>query len=82
MPDNDGVTLDYRGYDGGPVRTRFRFTGTGKISLTACTSERLPKVIWLPLKISALLRITDSTRKSGWVRKVPYAEAIGTGPDN
>ena len=36
MPEPDGVTLDYRGYDGVPVRTHFRFTSTGKISLTAC----------------------------------------------
>ena len=36
MPEPDGVTLDYRGYDGLPVRAHFRFTSTGKISLTAC----------------------------------------------
>jgi hypothetical protein len=36
----DGVTLDYRGYDGVPVRTHFRFTSTGKISLTACAPIR------------------------------------------
>jgi hypothetical protein len=40
MPDKDGVTLDYRGYDGQPVRTHFRFTSTGKISLTACAPIR------------------------------------------
>jgi hypothetical protein len=40
MPDEDGVTLDYRGYDGVPVRTHFRFTSTGKISLTACAPIR------------------------------------------
>jgi hypothetical protein len=40
MPDKDGVTLDYRGYDGLPVRTHFRFTSTGKISLTACVPIR------------------------------------------
>jgi hypothetical protein len=40
MPDEDGVTLDYRGYDGVPVRTHFRFTSTGKISLTACSPIR------------------------------------------
>ena len=40
MPDKDGVTLDYRGYDGVPVRTHFRFTSTGKISLTACAPIR------------------------------------------
>jgi hypothetical protein len=36
MPEPDGVVLDYRGYDGQPVRTHFRFTSTGKISLTTC----------------------------------------------
>jgi hypothetical protein len=40
MPDEDCVTLDYRGYDGLPVRTHFRFTSTGKISLTACAPIR------------------------------------------
>jgi hypothetical protein len=40
MPDEDGVTLDYRGYDGVPVRTHFRFSRTGKISLTACAPIR------------------------------------------
>jgi hypothetical protein len=40
MPEPDGVTLDYRGYDGQPVRTHFRFTSTGKISLTACAPIR------------------------------------------
>jgi hypothetical protein len=40
MPDKDGVTLDYRGYDGVLVRTHFRFTSTGKISLTACAPIR------------------------------------------
>jgi hypothetical protein len=38
--DPDGVTLDYRGYDGVPVRTHFRFSRTGKISLTACAPIR------------------------------------------
>jgi hypothetical protein len=38
--DPDGVTLDYLGYDGLPVRTHFRFTSTGKISLTACAPIR------------------------------------------
>jgi SnoaL-like protein len=36
IPEADGVTLDYRGYDGFPVRTQFRFTDGGKIRLTAC----------------------------------------------
>jgi hypothetical protein len=34
-PEPDGVSLDYRGYDGKPVRTHFRFTEAGKIRLTA-----------------------------------------------
>ena len=38
--DPDGVTLDYLGYDGFPVRTHFRFTSTGKINLTACMPIR------------------------------------------
>jgi hypothetical protein len=38
--DPEGVTLDYLGYDGFPVRTHFRFTSTGKISLTACAPIR------------------------------------------
>jgi hypothetical protein len=36
MPFDGGVSLDYRGYDGMPVRTLFRFTDTGKISQTVC----------------------------------------------
>ena len=40
FPEVDGVTLDYRGYDGVPVRTQFRFSSTGKISLTACMPIR------------------------------------------
>jgi hypothetical protein len=40
FPEADGVTLDYRGYDGVPVRTHFNFTSRGKISLTACTPFR------------------------------------------
>jgi len=34
-PEPDGVSLDYRGYDGKHVRTLFRFTEAGKIRLTA-----------------------------------------------
>jgi hypothetical protein len=34
-PEPDGVSLDFRGYDGKPVRTHFRFTDAGKIRLTA-----------------------------------------------
>ena len=40
FPEADGVTLDYRGFDGVPVRTHFHFTSTGKISLTACAPIR------------------------------------------
>jgi hypothetical protein len=36
MPEEDGVSLDYRGYDGRTMRTHFRFTRSGKIRLTAC----------------------------------------------
>ena len=36
VPEADGVSLDYRGYDGRPVRTHFRFNEDGKIRLTAC----------------------------------------------
>jgi len=36
FPDTDGVFLDYRSYDGSPVRTHFRFTDDGKIGHTAC----------------------------------------------
>jgi hypothetical protein len=36
MSEADGVSLDYRGYDGKPVRTHFRFTAAGKILHTAC----------------------------------------------
>jgi hypothetical protein len=36
MPEEDGVSLDYRDYDGRPMRTHFRFTQDGKIRLTAC----------------------------------------------
>jgi hypothetical protein len=36
VPEADGVSLDYRDYDGQPMRTHFRFTQAGKIRLTAC----------------------------------------------
>ena len=36
MPHADGVSLDYRGYDGRPVRTLFRFNAAGKILRTVC----------------------------------------------
>jgi hypothetical protein len=36
MTEGNGVSLDYRGYDGRPVRTRFRFSPVGKIIHTAC----------------------------------------------
>jgi hypothetical protein len=35
-----GVTLDNSGYNGLPVGTQFRFTESGKISLTACEPIR------------------------------------------
>ncbi len=41
MPEGGGVSLDYRDYDGRPVRTHFRFTSTGRIRLTACEPIRL-----------------------------------------
>ena len=37
FPEPDGVSLDYRGFDGQPVRTHFRFDSEGKIRLTACS---------------------------------------------
>lgn len=40
FPESDGVSLDYRGYDGQPVRTHFRFDKDGKIRLTACSPIR------------------------------------------
>jgi hypothetical protein len=40
FPESGGVSLDYRGYDGQPVRTHFRFDDTGKIRLTACLPIR------------------------------------------
>ncbi|MGX9431181.1 MULTISPECIES: nuclear transport factor 2 family protein [Bradyrhizobium] len=40
MPEGDGVSLDYRGYDGKRMRTHFRFTDAGKIRLTACVPIR------------------------------------------
>jgi hypothetical protein len=36
MPEAGGVSLDYRGYDGKPVRTQFQFSESGKILHTAC----------------------------------------------
>jgi hypothetical protein len=36
LSEPNGVSLDYRGYDGRPVRVHFRFGDTGKILLTAC----------------------------------------------
>jgi len=41
MPEEDGVSLDYRDYDGRPMRTHFRFTQAGKIRLTACEPIQL-----------------------------------------
>jgi hypothetical protein len=40
FPEQDGVSLDYRGFDGLPVRTVFRFDDAGKIRLTACAPIR------------------------------------------
>jgi len=40
FPDTDGVSLDYRSYDGSPVRMHFRFTDDGKIRHTACAPIR------------------------------------------
>ena len=40
FPEADGVTLDYRGYNGLQVRTHFSFTSRGTISLTACAPVR------------------------------------------
>jgi SnoaL-like domain len=39
-PEQGGVTLDYWGYDGMPMRTIFRFNDAGKIHLTACDPIR------------------------------------------
>jgi isochorismate hydrolase len=36
FPENDGVCLDYRAFDGTPVRTHFTFNEAGKIRHTAC----------------------------------------------
>jgi hypothetical protein len=40
FPEQDGVSLDYRGFDGRPVRTLFRFDDAGKIRFTACAPVR------------------------------------------
>lgn len=40
FPEQDGVSLDYRGYDGKPMRTIFRFNNVGKIQMTACDPIR------------------------------------------
>ena len=40
FPELDGVSLDYRGYDGKPMRTIFRFNEVGKIQVTACDPIR------------------------------------------
>ena len=36
FPETDGVCLDYRAFDGTPVRIHFRFTDEGKIRHNAC----------------------------------------------
>jgi len=57
FPEVDGVTLDYRGYDGVPVRTHFCFTSTGKsASLPARRSGRPPKGVGLPLPTGTAAR--------------------------
>ncbi len=38
--EHGGVSLDYRGYDGKPMRTLFRFNDAGKIQVTACDPIR------------------------------------------
>ncbi|WP_213289055.1 nuclear transport factor 2 family protein [Bradyrhizobium sp. sGM-13] len=43
-PEEDGISLDYRGYDGRIMRTHFRFTRSGKIRLTAC--EPVKSTAW------------------------------------
>lgn len=41
FPDHGGVSLDYRGYDGKPMRTLFRFNNVGKIAKSACDPIRV-----------------------------------------
>jgi hypothetical protein len=41
FPTVDGVSLDYRGYNGAPVRTHFRFNEAGKIQSTSCAPIKL-----------------------------------------
>jgi hypothetical protein len=41
MPEGDGVSLDYRDYDGRCMRTHFLFAPSGKIRLTRCEPIRL-----------------------------------------
>ena len=53
--DPEAVTLDYLGYDGFPVRTHFRFTSTGIISLTACMPIRAAAEVVGPPLPAALL---------------------------
>ena len=40
FPETDGVCLDYRAFDGRPVRIHFRFTDDGKIRYNACASVK------------------------------------------
>jgi hypothetical protein len=40
FPEADGVCLDFRNFDGTPVRTHFAFTDTGKILHTICDEIR------------------------------------------
>lgn len=41
MPENEGIWLDYVGYDGRIVRTIFRFTEEGKIRSSTCDEAKL-----------------------------------------
>ena len=46
MPEVGGVSLYYRGHDGKPVRTHFRFSEQGKIIHTACAPVRRDGPDW------------------------------------
>lgn len=41
LPEDDGVSLDYRDYDGRRMRTHFLFAPSGKIRLTRCEPIQL-----------------------------------------
>jgi hypothetical protein len=40
FPETEGVCLDYRAFDGAPVRMHFTFTEDGKIHHTACAPPK------------------------------------------